>query len=153
MKTVNSTLCYLEKDGKYLMLHRNAKKNDLNYGKWIGVGGKLKFGESPEDCLCREVFEETGYTLLSHSFRGIITFVYGEITEYMYLYTSDSFEGEQRVCDEGELVWIDKEAVMGLPLWDGDRVFLKLMAQASPFFSLKLIYDADGRLAENVLYI
>ena len=153
MSIVNSTLCYLEKDGKYLMLHRNAKDNDVNHDKWIGVGGKTESGESPEDCLCREVREETGYDLLSHNFRGIVTFVYENITEYMYLYTSDSFEGEQICCDEGKLEWVKKEDVLKLPIWEGDRIFLKLLDDDSPFFSLKLVYDKDGNLVENVLNV
>ncbi len=151
MSIVNSTLCYLERDGKYLMLHRNAKKDDVNHDKWIGVGGKTEFGESPEDCLIREVLEETGFTLLDHRFCGIVTFVYGQITEYMYLYVSDSFTGKQKDCDEGELVWVKKEDVMKLPIWEGDRTFLRLLAEESPFFSLKLVYDEDGKLVEDVL--
>ncbi|MCR5487499.1 MAG: 8-oxo-dGTP diphosphatase [Lachnospiraceae bacterium] len=151
MKIINSTLCYLERDGKLLMLHRNAKKDDVNHDKWIGVGGKLEFGESPEDCLYREVLEETGYALSGHSFRGIVTFVYGEITEYMYLYVSDSFTGEQKSCDEGELVWVKREEVLDLPIWEGDRIFLRLLSEGAPFFSLKLVYDEDGRLKEHVL--
>lgn len=151
MKIINSTLCYLERDGKLLMLHRNAKKDDVNHDKWIGVGGKLEFGESPEDCLYREVLEETGYELSGHSFRGIVTFVYGEITEYMYLYVSDSFTGEQKSCDEGELVWVKREEVLDLPIWEGDRIFLRLLSEGAPFFSLKLVYDEDGRLKEHVL--
>ncbi|MCR4656737.1 MAG: 8-oxo-dGTP diphosphatase [Lachnospiraceae bacterium] len=153
MKIMNSTLCYLERDGKFLMLHRNKKKDDINHDKWIGVGGKLEFSESPEDCLYREVLEETGYALTDHSFRGIVTFVYGEITEYMYLYVSDSFTGEQKTCDEGELKWVDKEDVMNLNIWDGDRIFLKLIADEVPFFSLKLVYDKDDNLVEKILNI
>ena len=150
-KIINSTLCYLEKDGKYLMLHRNAREQDLNKDKWIGVGGKLEHGESPEDCLYREVLEETGYSLQGHSFRGIVTFVYGEITEIMYLYVSDNFTGEEKPCDEGELAWIDKTEVKDLPIWEGDKVFLKLLEDDHPFFSLKLIYDDSGNLVKTVL--
>lgn len=150
-KVLNTTLCYLERDGKYLMLHRIKKKNDINHDKWIGVGGKLEFSESPEDCLYREVKEETGYELLSHNFRGIVTFVYCDITEYMYLYVSDNFIGEQSECDEGELVWINKNAVLDLPIWEGDKIFLKLLDKDIPFFSLKLIYDEQGNLIESIL--
>lgn len=140
----NCVLCYLEKDGKYLMLNRNKKKNDVNSGKWIGVGGKFEDRESPEECLLREVYEETGYKLNSYRFRGIVTFVSDVYeTEYMFLYTSDLFEGDQIVCDEGELHWIDKKDVLSLPLWEGDRVFLRYLFEDESFFSLKLVYEGD----------
>ena len=139
-----STLCYIEKDNKYLMLHRIKKENDINHDKWIGVGGKFEWGESPEDCMLREVREETGYTLTSWKYRGIITFVYGEDTvEYMSLFTADGFEGTLRECDEGELAWVAKKDVSALRLWDGDRIFLKLLIERDTFFSLKLSYDGD----------
>lgn len=142
-----STLCYIEKDGQYLMLHRTVKKNDVNKDKWIGVGGHFEHQESPEECLLREVKEETGYTLESWKYRGIVTFVYGEdIVEYMSLYTADRFSGEEIPCDEGELEWVDKEKIMDLNLWDGDKIFLKLLAEEYPFFSLKLVYDTNDVL-------
>lgn len=147
----NTTLCYIEQDDKYLMLHRTKKEGDLNKDKWIGVGGKLESGESPEDCLYREVKEETGLTLKSHAFRGIVTFVYGDITEYMYLYTSREFEGDLLDCDEGELVWIPRDEVVKLPIWEGDKVFLRLLKEDHPFFSLKLVYDDNGTLTESVI--
>ncbi len=150
-KIINSTLCYIEKDSKLLMLHRTKKKDDVNHDKWIGVGGKLESGESPEDCLYREVLEETGYALTGHSFRGIVTFVYGDITEYMYLYVSKDFTGNQKDCNEGELVWVKKEDVFNLPIWEGDRIFLKLLEENAPFFSLKLVYDEFDNLKETVL--
>ena len=141
---INCVLCYLEKDGKYLMLNRNKKKNDVNSGKWIGVGGKFENGESPEECLIREVYEETGYTLNSYRFRGIVTFV-SDIydTEYMFLYTSTDFAGIEKICDEGELHWVDKNDVLDLPLWEGDKVFLRYLYEDRDVFSLKLSYHGD----------
>lgn len=140
----NTTLCYIEKDGKYLMLFRNKKKNDENQGKWIGVGGKFEQGESPEDCLCREVYEETGLTLTDYSYRGVITFVSDEWgTEYMHLFTATGFTGELKNCDEGELRWIPKEEVLNLNLWEGDRGFLKLLYEDSGFFTMKLTYNGE----------
>ncbi|MBR1472431.1 MAG: 8-oxo-dGTP diphosphatase [Lachnospiraceae bacterium] len=148
---LNTTLCYLLRDGKYLMLHRTRKEKDINKDKWIGVGGKMEAGESPEDCVRREVLEETGYALLSQRFRGIVTFVYGEITEYMYLYTSEDFSGTERDCDEGELVWLPKDAVYELPVWEGDKIFFRLLEEEAPFFSLKLVYDEAGKLLQAIL--
>ena len=147
-----STLCYIEKDGQYLMLHRTRKKHDVNKDKWIGVGGHFLPDESPEECLLREVREETGYTLLNYAFRGIVTFVSGDgLTEYMCLYTADRFEGEPVECDEGELAWVPVKDVLSLNLWEGDRVFLKLLSDGEPFFSLKLVYDGDGKLVRSIL--
>ena len=152
MKPELSTLCYMEKDGQYLMLHRVVKKNDVNKDKWIGVGGHFETDESPEDCLLREVFEETGCRLKSWRFRGIVTFVSGTgITEYMHLFTSDSFEGEIGPCDEGVLEWVDIEKVWNLNLWEGDKIFFRLIDEDAPFFSLKLVYDGKGGLTEAVL--
>lgn len=152
MKTNWTTLCYLERDGQYLMLHRTAKEQDMNKDKWIGVGGKFEFGESPEDCLFREVKEETGYTLTSHRFRGIVTFVLGpDIVEFMCLYTAAGFTGTPIDCDEGELEWIPKERVPELDLWEGDRIFFKLLDEERLFFSLKLVYDEKDRLQEAFL--
>ena len=142
-----STLCYIEKEGRYLMLHRTVKKNDVNHDKWIGVGGHFEYGESPEECLLREVKEETGYTLTSWRYRGIVTFVYGEaVVEYMSLYTADGFKGDPIDCDEGELEWIDKSAVPSLELWEGDRIFFRLLDEGREFFSLKLVSDTEDVL-------
>ncbi len=147
-----STLCYIEQDGNYLMLHRTRKEHDVNKDKWIGVGGHFLPDESPEECLLREVREETGYTLLRYAFRGIVTFVSGGgLTEYMCLYTADRFEGEPAECDEGELSWVPVQEVLSLNLWEGDRVFLKLLSDGAPFFSLKLVYDGEGKLIQSVL--
>ena len=152
-----TTLCYIEKDEKYLMLHRVKKENDCNKDKWIGVGGKFEAGESPEECLLREVKEETGLTLTSYRFRGLITFVSDEWgTEYMHLFTADAYEGELPEkgfgdCDEGELVWVPKSEIESLKLWEGDKIFLRLLNERKEFFSLKLRYEGE-KLVESVLY-
>ena len=146
-----TTLCYLEQDDQYLMLHRISKKNDVNKDKWIGIGGKFEFGESPEDCLLREAKEETGYTLTSYKLRGIVTFLFNdEEAEYMFLYTADGFDGEQTLCSEGTLEWVKKSEIDKLHLWVGDKIFFKLMDEGSKFFSLKLHYRGDS-LEEAVL--
>jgi len=142
---LNTTLCYIERDGQYLMLHRVSKDGDANFGKWIGVGGKFNEGESPDECLIREVYEETGLTLQSWQARGIVTFVSDKYeTEYMHLFTAAAKPGEASECDEGILKWVDIQEVPSLPLWDGDRVFLKLLCEDAPFFLLKLIYEGDS---------
>ena len=141
---INTTLCYIEKEDKYLMLHRIKKQNDLNKDKWIGVGGKFEDKESPEDCVLREVLEETGLTLNKPEFRGIVTFVSDEYeTEYMHLFTSKSFSGSLMECSEGGLEWVNKKDVYSLSLWEGDKLFLRLLDSASPFFSLKLVYKGQ----------
>ena len=146
-----TTLCYLERGGCYLMLHRVKKEHDENAGKWIGIGGKLEDRESPEDCALREVREETGLTMTAWRYCGIITFV-SDVwpTEYMHLFHSDRFTGTLRACDEGELAWVPKAELERLTQWEGDRIFLSLMEQRRPFFSLKLVYEGE-HLAEAVL--
>lgn len=152
MKSNLTTLCYIEKDGKYLMLHRVNKKEDGNQDKWIGVGGHFEEGESPDDCLVREVKEETGLTLTSYSFRGIVTFCWKDHpAEYMCLYTAEGFEGTLRECDEGTLEWVDKKEIGNLNLWDGDRLFFDLLWREEPFFSLKLNYHENGTWQGAVL--
>ncbi len=147
----NSTLCYLQKSGCYLMLHRVKKTGDMNRGKYLGIGGGFEDGESPEDCILRETREETGLTLNSWAYRGIVTFVSDRWeTEYMHLFTSDDFTGTLRECDEGDLVWIPIEQVPNLPIWQGDRLFLDLLDTDRPFFSLKLRYEGES-LCEAVL--
>lgn len=147
----NTSLCYIELGGKYLMLHRTKKEHDENGGKWIGVGGKFEPGESPEECMLRETYEETGLTLLSWRFRGIVTFVSDEWgTEYMHLFTSSDFCGELRQCSEGELAWIDKGSLLSLPLWEGDKIFLRLLETDAPFFSLKLRYGGEKLLSSKL---
>ncbi len=146
-----TTLCYIERDGAYLMLHRVKKENDINKDKWIGIGGKFEAGESPEDCLFREVGEETGLELKDFSLRGIVTFLADEnAPEYMFLYTADDFEGEPGECSEGTLEWVPKSDIGSLNIWEGDRIFFKLLDSGRPFFSLKLRYTGD-RLVEAVL--
>ena len=154
-RTKLTTLCYIEKNEKYLMLHRLLKKNDINKDKWIGVGGHFENGESPEDCLLREVKEETGLILTAYQFRGIITFVFSSQgketdTEYMCLYTADEYEGELISCSEGNLEWINKKDIFSLNLWEGDKLFFRLLEEGRPFFSLKLVYQ-DDELREAVL--
>lgn len=149
------TLCYIERDDKYLMLHRVSKKNDINKDKWIGVGGHFEDLESPDECLIREVREETGYELKDFDFRGIVTFVYGkkdeEVVEYMHLFVGRNVVGEPIECNEGVLRWVDKKEVLNLNLWEGDRIFLRLLEERKDFFSLKLVYGEDESLKEAVL--
>lgn len=148
----NSTLCYIEKDGKYLMLHRTKKENDINKDKWIGVGGGVEENESPDECVCREVKEETGLTLLSYRLRGIVTFVSNEYeSEIIFLYTADDFCGEICECDEGDLSFVDKELVMDLPTWEGDRIFLKELMLDRGFFNMKLRYEGDKLVESKVI--
>ena len=147
MRNPVTTLCYIEKDDSYLMRHRVKKENDINKDKWIGVGGHAEKDESPDECLLREVKEETGLTLLAYRFRGIVTFVTTDgICEYMCLFTSDSFAGELISCDEGELEWVRKEHFPELNFWVGDYIFLELLKERDTFFSLKLVYDGDSLL-------
>lgn len=150
-----TTLCYIEKDGRYLMLHRTKKEQDINADKWIGVGGHFEEGESPEECLLREVYEETGLTLTSWMLRGIVTFcaefsAHTQETEYMFLYTADGYTGALKECSEGTLEWIAKSKVSGLPVWEGDKLFFRLLEERREFFSLKLCYEGEA-LKEAVL--
>ena len=139
-----TTLCYIERDGAYLMLHRTKKEHDQSHDKWLGVGGKFEDGESPEECMLREVKEETGLTLTDYQFRGIVTFVSDEWeTEYMYLFTADGFEGTVCECREGTLEWIPKEKVLDLKLWEGDKLFLERLNGSRDFFSLKVEYQGE----------
>ena len=152
MKMRMSTLCYIEKNEQYLMLHRVVKKNDVNKDKWIGVGGHFEYGESPEDCVLREVKEETGYTLTSYRYRGLVTFVFADVEmEYMSLFTADGFEGEPIECDEGVLEWVPKKEIDNLNIWEGDKIFFRLLAENVPFFSLKLVYNLEGQLVSAAL--
>ena len=147
-----TTLCYMEKGNQYLMLHRVKKEHDINKDKWIGVGGKFEDKESPEDCLLREVREETGLTLTSWKFRGIITFVTDRYeTEFMHLYTADGWEGEMIECNEGNLEWLEKKEVFNLKVWEGDKIFFDLLERDCGFFSLKLVYNIEDILKSAVL--
>ncbi|MCQ2574093.1 MAG: 8-oxo-dGTP diphosphatase [Treponema sp.] len=156
---INTTLCYIEKDASYLMLHRVKKQNDLNKDKWIGIGGKFEEGESPEECILREALEETGLTLNKAEYRGIVTFVsddseHGRITEFMHIFWCGDFSGDLKVCDEGNLEWVPKEKINDLPHWKGDEIFLDLLDREKhpdqAFFSLKLEYT-EGELKRAVL--
>ena len=151
-----TTLCYIEKDGKYLMLHRTKKERDINRDKWIGVGGHAEGTEGPEDCLLREVKEETGLTLTSYRFRGLVTFVSDAVPEVeeMCLFTADGFTGELNDCNEGSLQWVDKQEVLNLPTWEGDAIFLRLLIEADEqhFFTLRLVYEGE-KLMEKQLRI
>lgn len=148
----NTTLCYIEKDGAYLMLHRVKKKNDMNHDKWIGVGGKFEAGETPYECARREIMEEVGVEVPNLKYRGIVTFVsdlYG--TEYMHLFVSDGYVGEiKQVCDEGNLEWVDKSKVNDLPIWEGDKIFFRLLEEEPRFFSLKLVYEGDSLISHTL---
>ncbi len=147
-----STLCYIVRGEEVLMLHRTVKEKDVNQDKWIGVGGHFEENESPEECVLREVKEETGYTLTSYRFRGEVTFVSGKgVTEYMSLFTADGFTGEPIPCDEGELAWVKKEDIFSLNLWEGDKIFFRLLLERQDFFSLKLTYDAEDHLIDAAL--
>ncbi len=146
-----TTLCYPERNGAYLMLHRTKKEHDENQDKWIGIGGKFETGESPEDCMKREMREETGLTPTAYRYRGIITFV-SDVwpCEYMHLFTCSDWVGTETECDEGELAWIPRSHLYDLTLWEGDRIFLRLLEEDAPFFSLKLTYRGET-LTEAIL--
>ena len=147
----NTTLCHIEKNERYLMLHRVKKENDLNRDKWVGIGGKFEDKESPEEANLRETLEETGLTLKNAEYRGIVTFVSDKWeTEYMHIFYADKFEGTVKECDEGELCWVNKKDIFSLPIWEGDKIFLRLLDEKTPFFSLKLEYTGE-KLVNAVL--
>lgn len=144
MKTNITTLCYIEKDDCYLMLHRVKKAADINKNKWIGIGGHLEEGESPEECVVRETLEETGLQLTDYKLRGVITFVTDQIpTEYMFLYTATGYTGNMITCNEGDLEWVPITQIEQLPIWEGDKIFLRLLREGEDFFSLKLCYRGE----------
>ncbi len=152
-----TTLCYPEAEGCYLMMHRVKKKQDINKDKWIGIGGHVEWGESPEECLLREAKEETGLTLTDYKARGVVTFIYKDIVEYMHLFTATGFEdaagrkgkdAKLAECDEGDLRWVPKEEVYDLPIWEGDKIFFRLLEEREEYFSLKLVYSETDELVE-----
>ena len=148
---INTTLCYITQGDQVLMLHRVKKKNDINKDKWIGIGGKFEGEESPDECLLREAYEETGLTLTRWKCRGVVTFLQeGVLGEYMYLFTADGFEGQLKECNEGDLQWVSREFLDQLPKWEGDKIFLDLLWQDAPFFLLTLRYRGD-KLVKAVL--
>ena len=146
-----TTLCYIEKDDSYLMLHRTKKENDENHDKYIGVGGHIEDGETPEECVKREIFEETGLTANSIKLRGLLTFVFEDKDELAWLYTVEDFSGKIKNCDEGELQWVKKKDILGLPLWEGDSIFLKLLQESDEYFSLKLVYENDKLVSSKLM--
>lgn len=144
-----TTICYIEKDNKYLMLHRTKKKNDMSEGKYLGIGGKFEDGESPEECILREVKEETGLTLTKYKQRGIMTFTSDKYeTEYMHIFTATEYEGTISECNEGDLEWIDIDKVNALPIWEGDKLFFDLLKENIPFFGIKVHYSKDNELLD-----
>ena len=139
-----STVCYIEKEGKYLMLHRTKKQNDINKEKWLGIGGKFEDKESPEACTIREVKEETGLTLNTYNLRCVVTYVSTNWeTEYMYVFTSTDFTGELIDCNEGDLQWIPKDEVIKLNTWEGDKIFVEKIQNDNTFFTIKFNYDGE----------
>ena len=140
---VETVLCYIEKNDEYLMLHRNKEADDMNTGKWLGIGGHIEENESPDEAVIREVLEETGLTLQAYKKAGIVDFVNDDYIERMHLYTADKFAGEMIECDEGELSWIPKNKILSLNIWEGDRVFLEKLSKNEPYFEIRLIYNND----------
>ena len=149
---MNTTICYIEQNGAYLMLHRVKKKNDINHDKWIGIGGKFEHGESPYECIRREVMEEIGVEVPNLKYRGLVTFVADFCSpEYMHVFTSDGYKGTLKEdCDEGNLEWVKKEKIKDLPIWEGDKIFLDLFDKEDRFFSLKLVYKGDELISHTI---
>lgn len=149
---MNTTICYIEKDGAYLMLHRVKKKNDINHDKWIGIGGKFEYGESPYECIRREIMEEIGVEATNLRYRGLVTFVADFCApEYMHVFTATGYSGTLKSeCDEGNLEWVDKGKIKDLPIWEGDKIFLDLFDKEERFFSLKLVYEGDTLISHTI---
>lgn len=147
-----STICYIEKNNKYLMLHRTKKENDINKEKWIGVGGKFEQNESPEECVEREVFEETGLSLKTYKLRAIVTYISTNWeTEYSYIFTSDDFEGNLIECNEGDLEWVNKNEILNLNTWEGDKIFLEKLQKDDNFFTVKFEYEGDKLISYKLI--
>lgn len=146
-----TVMIYLEKENQYLMLYRNKKEKDINKNKYIGVGGHVEKGETPDQALIREVKEETGLDLVSFNKRGLVYFVLNGYEEEMYIYTSLDFKGELIECNEGDLLWVDKDKVMSLPIWEGDKYFLKHLLEEDKYFVMRLIYE-DDKLIKVIEY-
>ena len=149
------TECYIQQNGKTLMLYRNKKGNDINKNKWIGLGGKFEYGESPEDCLIREVREEAGVTLTEYRMRGVVTFVMADNTSeplYLFIYTASKYSGEIGDCDEGSLQWIDNDKILDLELWDGDKLFWEWMLKGDKFFSASFTYNGNSLIKHQVAF-
>lgn len=148
---MQTTLCYITRGDETLMLYRNRKQDDPNGGKWVAVGGKFEFGESPEECMLREVEEETGLHLTRWAYRGLVTFVCGDWAEYMHLFTAEAPDGVVVPCDEGTFAWIPSGEIDALPAWEGDRIFQRLLRERESFFSLKLVYRPEGEKLERAV--
>lgn len=147
-----TTLCYLERGEEVLLLHRTKKRSDPNEGKWIGVGGKLEPKETPEDCMRREIAEETGLSVTNYAYRGVVEFFSNEWPpERMHLFTVTAWDGVQRECDEGDLQWVPKADMESLPMWEGDRIFLRLLQENAPFFRLRLVYEGDTLVSSELV--
>jgi len=148
---IETTLCYIEQQDSYLLLHRTKKEQDINRDKWIGIGGKLLPGESPLECILREGAEETGLTLLDVEYRGVVDFECDGFFERMHLFWCPRFTGTLKECDEGVLEWVPKSQMGALPQWEGDRIFLELLEQKAPFFHLQLVYQGDKLIKSALL--
>lgn len=146
-----TVLCYIKQNESFLMLFRNKKENDVNMGKWIGVGGHLEENETIIEALYREVKEETGLTLKDHYLHGEIYFQENDFKETMYLFSSSSFTGELIDCDEGILKWIPINDLKQLPMWEGDYLFLDKLLNNDPYFKMKLIYKNGHLVASEIL--
>ena len=150
-KLPETVLAYIEKDDSYLMLFRNKKEKDINANKWIGVGGHIEQDETVEQALYREIKEETGLDVISYEKRGLIHFNYGDLSEIMHLFVIKEVKGELIDCDEGTLKYIPKNEVLNIPIWEGDRIFLKKLLSNEPYFELELNYLKDRLISYKFL--